>query len=290
MQIVKQTFNSIIKAVNPINSCILCGRSERNLMGTQINSKKNIQIFCTEELCIDCEIKKYPERFHGCGFCKRPIRERFSCTICSEGFVEWVKTSMHPMDTLSEFVRRSASDLVNRSIYDLYDLDNSQFIMREDDGYYKWPGFYAGITNKFSRTTYNSSSIDKNEDDISINKNEDDISTNYKHFNISKEIFFDVSDIKIAAVNKENKSALLQNADSFIPVWIVPRMTKQFKFSLTDLKFDIKIFQNLLIEILQNNNINLYYHIQIDPEIINFDQIVKINTYDTRVIKHSKES
>src|SRR5579872_4711262 len=157
-QFVKKTQDTIIKIINQCNICVNCGRTEQDLVGTSVNTFKNINIFSIEGLCIDCEIITYPERFHGCGFCRRPIREKFSCTTCTNGFIEWVNDSVHSLDNFSVMIKRSAIDLVTQTIYDMPEIEKIQFILRLDDGYYKWPGFYAGITNRFSKNTYKNKS------------------------------------------------------------------------------------------------------------------------------------
>lgn len=148
MSIIKKTYGLLIKTINNNNRCKNCHRTEQDLMGETTNTNKGISIFSPELLCIDCEIEQFPERFHGCGFCKRPIREKFSCIICTNGFVDWVKDVIQPLDTLSVMIRMAAKQLLDKTIYDL--TESHRFILRTDDGYYKWPGFYAGITDRFT--------------------------------------------------------------------------------------------------------------------------------------------
>src|SRR5437879_6272581 len=100
MSLIKKTYGFIIKTITKTDQCIKCNRTEQKLMGETTYTDKGISVFSPERLCIDCEIQMFPERFHGCGFCKRPIREKFCCLICSNGFVEWVKDQIHPIDSL----------------------------------------------------------------------------------------------------------------------------------------------------------------------------------------------
>lgn len=234
---VKKTYGFLIKKVSKTDRCIKCYRTEKEIMGVSTNTDKGIDIFSPEKMCIDCEIKSFPDRFHGCGFCKRPIREKFSCMICSSGFIEWIKDAIEPVDRLGIVLRYAAKQLLNRTIHDHLSVERNQFILRTNDGYYKWPGFYAGVTNKFSIKTNPTGQMD------------------------------------------------------YFPVWIVPRLVNDSNVKTTDLlKLDIlnpdlKLFQKILLDIMEKNNIRLYDDVQIDPDSILPIQIRAINPYDTRVVK-----
>lgn len=275
-RIIKKTQDTIIKIVNQCNVCVNCGRTEQDLVGTSINTFKNINIFSVEELCIDCEIMTYPERFHGCSFCRRPIREKFSCTICSNGFLGWVNDFVHSLDSFNIMIKRSALDLIERTIYDMPELEKTQFILRIDDSYYKWPGFYAGITNRFSRDTLNSKQNKK--------QNKKSMTTS-----VCVDYIIDHEESMDIIINNQYENKIVhvedQNTNNYVPIWIIPRILKQGKFDISDLTLDFNIFQKWLLEILENNNIHLYDDVQIDGETIEFEQIIKVNTYDTRVIK-----
>ncbi len=225
INIIKKTCTSLGFHTQIIKKCIQCDKTEEQMMG-EITNKE--YIFSVENLCINCEILKFPERFHGCGFCKRPIREKFSCSICSNGFVLWIKDVINPLDPLSICLRNSAYALVEKSIHsdEIKHMNQHKFIMRTTDGYYKWPGFYAGITDKYSLES------------------------------------------------------------NFFPVWIIPRLTKKYNYK--KIKYNLKIFQQILLDILLTNNIHLYDDIQINPNNISQDQIYQINPYDTRLIKLEK--
>jgi hypothetical protein len=141
------SMDNILFSTKTNQKCLLCGKSESDMVGN-LSELDNIMIFCSDELCLNCEILQFPERFHGCGFCKRPVRSKFSCSICTHGFVEWIKDVIKPLDNVSKLIRNSASDLINKSVSDL-PIEHRKFIIRTDDSFYKWPGFYAGITNRF---------------------------------------------------------------------------------------------------------------------------------------------
>jgi len=269
MHIIRKINDTIIKTINWHNVCTSCQKSEQDLVGTSIKTIKNINIFSVEGMCIDCEIMNYPERFHGCGFCRRPIREKFSCTICTDGFVEWVKAYVYPMDNFSELIKRSAPDLIDYTIYNLPQIQNTKFILRVDDGYYKWPGFYAGITNRFSKGTYT------NIESICVDDHE--------HTNTNTNTNTNVDRILDSFIDKP--SDMIHTIDNFfIPIWIVPRLLKQPCFGIADLKLELNIFKKWLLDILEANDIYLYLDVQIDGSTVNFEQIVKVNPYDTRVI------
>lgn len=125
--------------------CISCKKTESQLSG-EIKSR-----FCSDKLCFDCETLKHPERFHGCGFCKRPIRDKFSCTTCSLGFIDWVNDVIQPLDNISKLIRSSSKNLLKKKKIN----NDNMFIKRINDSVYKWPGFYAGITNEFSNDIRN---------------------------------------------------------------------------------------------------------------------------------------
>lgn len=261
-----------IKSVNlfgttKINVCANCKRSEKDLTGSNLNTKRGYNIFSRELLCIDCEILVFPGRFHGCGFCKRPIREKFSCTVCSNGFIDWVKESIDPQDIISNKVCNSASDLISDTI----ESDESrQFILRTNDGNYSWPGFYGGITNRFSNIQSIESlpSIDQTMYDEPL------VDLNIKLPDTSSDLLNDQCSTKIVPVS------------NCFPVWIIPRLTID-KISLTDIKLDLRAFQNILLEVLRSNSINLYNDVQIDAESFSVTKIIKINPYDTRIFAFS---
>ena len=245
MIVVKKAYSMIVKPKNDLCICIKCNRTEKQLVG--VNDIGH-SIFNQENLCIDCEILTYPERFHGCGFCKRPIRERFSCMTCSDGFVEWINDVIHPIDSLSVMIRKSAHGLLDRNIHDI-SLDHRLFILREEDGYYKWPGFYAGLTDKFSPKP------DDHHDDT---------------------ITETTAIVPILAHDSQNV---------YLPVWIVPKLTNGYDVSFADLHLDLKIFQTILLNILEKNNIYLYEDVQINLSSMKNEQIRTVNPYDTRIMK-----
>jgi hypothetical protein len=104
-----------------------------------------VNTLTAEKLCFNCEVRKFPERFHACGFCKRPLKYRFSCSICTDGFNEWVRSQIHPINPQSILVRSVAKKLLNLPYETVQLMDNKHFIVRTKDSFFKWPGFYAGL-------------------------------------------------------------------------------------------------------------------------------------------------
>ncbi len=257
MNTIINSFNKITKKTLHCKSCINCLKTEEELAGYDnalysvlhgsFSQTEEIKRFCDENLCLNCEIIEYPERFHGCGFCKRPIREKFSCTICTNGFNSWIRSEIYGSDALSHMLRVSADSLLDiKTIFPsffckLYHKNSmesrgsnqhnfNKFILRTSDSYYKWPGFYSGVTDKFSQ--------------------------------------------------KSNMSE-----SNFFPVWIIPKLDINHCVKYTNLKPDIKMFQRMILEILETNNIKLYEYVQIDLELFDVSKIKEANSYDTRIIK-----
>lgn len=262
MNTIIEVYNKITKKETKCNSCVNCHKTEEELAGEpdtlSLSKEPDEMRLSNEKLCLNCEIMLYPDRFHGCGFCKRPIREKFSCTICANGFNSWLRSEIYGSDTLSQMLRISADSLLCEQIHknqssiissffcDLIctssklikfkstkseeskpsnsDLQH-KFILRTSDSYYKWPGFYAGITDKFSQKS------------------------------------------------------------NFFPVWIIPRLDTRYCMKYTKLKPDVKMFQRMILEILEANNISLYEDIQIDLDVFDKNQIKEVNPYDTRIVK-----
>lgn len=281
----KKTYETIQKIINWCNVCTKCQRTEKDLVGVTFNTIVNINIFSVEGLCIDCEIDMYPERFHGCGFCKRPIREKFCCTTCSNGFIDWVNNYVHPMTGLSEIIKWTASDLVNRTIYDLPEIEKHRFILRNNDGYYKWPGFYAGVTDRFTKK---SCTIDKQKitnDNIDKNTTVFDIHLGYGYTDVEVDSFVNTDDDTYVK-GSHTIFAATTYTSNHVPVWIIPRVFNQPCFDFADLKLELNPFQNRLLFLLESNGIYLYSNAQINAETINLEQIVKVNPFDTRIIKN----
>jgi hypothetical protein len=268
--------------------CVKCKRSEKNMTGSNKNSLSGVNIFSREQMCIDCEIRYFPIRFHGCGFCKRPIREKFSCSICADGFVNWIKDVIQPLGTTSKILRLSASRLLNKSINDIIidpDIDRA-FILRTDDGFYKWPGFYAGVTNRFS-----AQNIPKSGRLVESKTQSSQIALTSSKILPSEllarqsGVIHEKVDSKMT-IEKENQS----DQKGFFPIWLIPKLTEGYDIKLSDfklknLKSNLNPFDKILLNILEKNNIHLYSDVQINSESFPSNQIKIINPYDTRVIK-----
>ena len=145
MNIIKSACDKI---VNTSTDMILVGKSNHicKECGYQDKDEDGENRLSKEGLCFNCEVINYPERFYGCVFCKRPIRGRLCCDTCEDGFVTWIKDNIHPVDVTSRMIRNSARSLVRK---DPDEGNKHKFIMRTEDSMFKWPGFYAGVTNRF---------------------------------------------------------------------------------------------------------------------------------------------
>jgi hypothetical protein len=126
----------------------------------------------------------------------------------------------------------------------------NKFILRTDDNMYKWPGFYAGFSDDLIRQIYHN--------------NNNTISINNKIINVC-----DVSEC-----NDISKSC---------PIWVIPKITihENNKYSL------FSNYNDKIINFLEINGIHLKKYVQLDVSKINIDNIERINTYDTRIIKNN---
>lgn len=97
---------------------------------------------------IQTEIIMHPNRFHGCVFCRRPLRDLIACTICRLGFDRFVRDSIQPDNLMLSNIRNQSKNLTNKIIESGY-IKNREFIFRDIDldKKFEWVGFYAGITN-----------------------------------------------------------------------------------------------------------------------------------------------
>ncbi len=120
----------------------------------QFREKTKINRLSQEGLCFNCEVRDFPERYHACGFCKRPLKYKFSCSICTDGFNEWIKSQIHPTDTQTAILRTIGKSILNVPLEMLNNMDNKHFIIRTKDSFFKWPGFYAGPLNDVRDNQY----------------------------------------------------------------------------------------------------------------------------------------
>ena len=111
------------------------------------STDRSSTLLSPENECVDCEIKSHPERFHGCAFCRRPLRDLFACTPCRIGFAEWIKESINSDTIALSIIKRQANNIVLGMVESGY-IENREFIYRPDEmNYFKWPGFFAGMSN-----------------------------------------------------------------------------------------------------------------------------------------------
>lgn len=99
--------------------------------------------YSPEGLCHECELKQFPERFHGCFFCRYAIYlSSGMCMACSKGFTSWAE------NIFSSYKRKTfANDVVLglHSMKNNYTIKKVSFLFQEFPDLWKsWPGFYAG--------------------------------------------------------------------------------------------------------------------------------------------------
>ena len=96
--------------------------------------------YSPEGLCTKCELRQFPDRFHGCSFCRSPLSKDSgpSCLWCSTGFEKW---GCNLFKSKGKYYEQGLFRLAT------YGLNNSfrscPFITRTDC-LSEWPGFYCG--------------------------------------------------------------------------------------------------------------------------------------------------
>ena len=93
--------------------------------------------YSPEGYCTDCEIKCFPERFHGCLFCRRPQECGLCCLSCRTGFVDWIMKNTNIKNSHAPY------ELIS-SVYNRNHIVKKEFIIPEQKGFHTWPGFYIG--------------------------------------------------------------------------------------------------------------------------------------------------
>lgn len=177
-------------------------------------------------LCLSCEIVEYPGRFHGCAFCRKPLRNMFSCTICRQGFTNWIITTILSEHMNIIMLRKRANKLANKIIESGY-IQNKEFIYRESQSFLdtEWPGFYAGVLNLSAENIY------------------------YPTWIVPKTL-----NIRVLNSEKNKDETDSMNLISFI----------KSKFS-----------EKYLLDILEDNGIYLYNHVQIDMKKFDRENILR---------------
>lgn len=104
--------------------------------------KNILQPFSREGLCIDCEINDFPQRFHGCIYCRNPMCCSNICLKCNIGFNKWIEKYVRVINYSNDKLML-INDLM--SIHEkLAQYANFPFIKNNTNN---WPGFYAGNNN-----------------------------------------------------------------------------------------------------------------------------------------------
>jgi hypothetical protein len=198
-----------------------------------MKSDRSNTVLSPEGLCLKCEISEYPSRFHGCAFCRRPLRDLFACSTCRIGFTNWIKDAIPPESFVLSSVRKQAKKIVSGVIGSGF-ITNREFLHREEQLMFDWPGFYAGTLNITNNGT----------------------------------------------------------ASAYLPTWIIPHGLRipsdmgvlSVSTDLTSLT-QFKMFEEKLLTILRENNIDLYANVQIDMKKFDSSNIAEVNPYDTSILR-----
>lgn len=105
--------------------------------------------YSNEGLCSKCELKEFPERFHGCIFCRRPQKYTSDvCLSCDRGFKKWLKyqsnfstKKYYDFSCLTFGLTHNLNTPQHRFDNTRYTFD---FIDNSSTLSSKWPGFYVG--------------------------------------------------------------------------------------------------------------------------------------------------
>ena len=95
--------------------------------------------YSKEGLCKQCEIKQFPERFHGCLFCRGALPLiLYICLDCNAGFKNWVQehTNIHDGEAAIHHGQAAFRLMEEKSEEDM------DFISTKTCN--SWPGFYLG--------------------------------------------------------------------------------------------------------------------------------------------------
>lgn len=102
--------------------------------------------YSPEGLCLKCELRQFPDHFHGCLFCGRGMKYGEYCSRCTWAFDKWASRLFSPHITTS-----SQSHALQKGLFRLHHGNPSKpkrIAVRtkelSDRGEYKWPGFYVG--------------------------------------------------------------------------------------------------------------------------------------------------
>jgi len=147
--------SQIYKAIRAVKSSkIIRAISNVSIFGTPSNDRipdaepnRTHTMLSPDGLCLRCEIHGHPERFHGCAFCRRPLRNLYACTVCRLGFTEWLNGVGLDNHSHSNSHSNSHSHSVMSKILESGYIVNREFVYIESQSLtdYEWPGFYAGL-------------------------------------------------------------------------------------------------------------------------------------------------
>lgn len=141
----------IYKAIRAVKSSkFIQAISNVSIFGADRTDQKHSHTMLSPDgLCLKCEIHEHPERFHGCAFCRRPLRNLYACTVCRLGFTEWLNGM--GLDNNHNHSHSVMSKIIGSGY-----IANREFVYIESQSLtdYEWPGFYAGLISMNTQNAF----------------------------------------------------------------------------------------------------------------------------------------
>ena len=116
--------------------------------------------YSREGLCDDCELKYFPNRFHGCLGCRRAHRYSWFCHSCSTGLEKWLFNLFYNKNenskSTSAIYREGDNETNNWNLWQIIKngvfslvhkhdkIDVPILFMEKCQFNGEWPGFYQG--------------------------------------------------------------------------------------------------------------------------------------------------
>lgn len=101
--------------------------------------------YSKEGLCDACELKQFPERYHGCCFCRKSISHGRMCHGCYKGFEKWLTNLFCDATAQGDWRFRQT---VEQGIFRLTNdssVKKLPWLIQQLANYdHEWPGFHLG--------------------------------------------------------------------------------------------------------------------------------------------------
>lgn len=128
-----------------------------------------------QKLCSQCELTTYPERFHACASCRKPIRYTIFCWGCKDGLSKWLSELFSTEDNKDNWKMRQLIDIGIHCIAFIPAKSKMKpMFLIEPELSDPWPGFYAGedkwIMPAISKDQIDISDINWDNKDAVINR------------------------------------------------------------------------------------------------------------------------